>query len=415
MSLHVDFQPLPRWIDKGPAGSSTMPAHYYTSELIYQLERNHLFTQTWHLVGKSDDVAQPGDYFTTDLFGEPLLVVCGRDGVARAMINVCRHRASMVALGAGNKKAFSCPFHGWVYDLDGQLKRCAGMDGAADFNPSGIGLPPLRTETWGRWVFVALGDDTPPFEEWISTTAARAANYNLEGLVFRGGRHWNVDANWKAYNDANHEAYHVPFLHPSLFNTYPKNQFGVTNASKNWDGSAVTADNGSYTKMTTSFGGEICLPEVEHENVGSRPVALLGSVPEVREIAEPMPQLQPADHVRHYFTFMWPGLVQFHFMPDGVVVLQMRPESVNRTVVTMEFWLPPAASLEQELIQASLIVYGVQILDEDVAMISLTDRGMRSRHYNSGRFAPTPENLLYEYNVWYGKQMEPAFESAGIV
>ena len=415
LSRNTESTELRRWVDRGVENSDTMPGRYYTSELVYELECEYLFAKTWHIVGTVHQVAHVGDYFATEMLGEPLVVVRGNDDVVRCLSNVCRHRAAPVALGSGNKKLFNCPFHGWVYNLDGSGRSCAGMEGAQNFDPSQIQLPAFRTEVWGHWVFVALSDEAPPFTEWIATTDERAANYQVDELEYCGGRYWDVPANWKAYNDANHEAYHVPFLHPSLLYTYPQNQFGVLDQDVNWDGTAA-ADDGSYTRMTTSYGGEICVPEFDDPDDidGNRVVAKLGSALDFRRVMEPLNTLEGHDRINHYFTFNWPGLSQFHFNPDGIVLLLTTPRAVDRTVVSMEYWMRPARNLEERLMQAALIVYGVQILDEDVAMIHLTGRGVRSRTYTAGRFAPLPENLLYDYNSWYAIQMQEAFDKAGV-
>ena len=335
--------------------------------------------------------------------------------MVRCLSNVCRHRAAPVALGSGNKKLFNCPFHGWVYNLDGSGRSCAGMEGAQNFDPSQIQLPAFRTEVWGHWVFVALSDEAPPFTEWIATTDERAANYQVDELEYCGGRYWDVPANWKATT--------TPTTRLTMCRSCtracstPTRRTSSACSTRTSTGTAPPrADDGGYTRMTTSYGGEICVPEFDDPDDvdGNRVVAKLGSALDFRRVMEPLNTLEGHDRINHYFTFNWPGLSQFHFNPDGIVLLLTTPRAVDRTVVSMEYWMRPARNLEERLMQAALIVYGVQILDEDVAMIHLTGRGVRSRTYTAGRFAPVPENLLYDYNSWYATQMQEAFDKAGV-
>src|SRR5262245_35925621 len=134
-------RPVSRWEDRGVAGSGTLPNDWYTSPELFELEMRTLFRRVWTCVGRTEQVASPGDYFTAEVANEQVVVVRGRDGELRALSNVCLHRAGPVAIGSGQRKAFQCPYHGWMYELDGSLRRCQGMEGNQDFDPSSLHLP----------------------------------------------------------------------------------------------------------------------------------------------------------------------------------------------------------------------------------------------------------------------------------
>ena len=134
----------------------TLPSSLYTSPDVFAAEKEKIFSRTWQVVGHASQVANPGDYFTTELLGEPLLLVRGSDGVLRGFYNVCRHRAGPPAEGCGSRKLFRCGYHGWTYGLDGALLSATEIDGVEAFCPEEFALKAVRTEEWFNLVFVNL-------------------------------------------------------------------------------------------------------------------------------------------------------------------------------------------------------------------------------------------------------------------
>src|SRR5689334_4377266 len=134
----------------------TLPSAVYTDAAVFAAEKDRIFARTWQVVGHAHQVANPGDYFTTELMGEPLLVVRGNDGILRGFYNVCRHRAGPPAEGCGSRRVFRCGYHGWTYGLDGRLISTPEFEGVQDFDAGQFGLRPVRCEEWSGLVFVNL-------------------------------------------------------------------------------------------------------------------------------------------------------------------------------------------------------------------------------------------------------------------
>ena len=120
----------------------TLPSGLYTSSDVWRSEKEKIFSRTWQVVGHAHQVANPGDYFTTELIGEPLLFVRGSDGKLRGFYNVCRHRAGPPAEGCGSRKLFRCGYHGWTYGLDGALISATEIEGVEGFRPEEFALKP---------------------------------------------------------------------------------------------------------------------------------------------------------------------------------------------------------------------------------------------------------------------------------
>src|SRR5690606_36948310 len=96
--------------------------------------------------------------------GQPVIVVRDTDGELRAFLNVCRHRGAPLADGCGHARALGCPYHGWVFRLDGSLSRAAGMSGVAGFDPARSALFPVTVTTWARFVFVNPSGTAAPLD-----------------------------------------------------------------------------------------------------------------------------------------------------------------------------------------------------------------------------------------------------------
>ncbi len=137
--------------------ASTIPASWYTDSRIAELERRAVFGANWQCVARVEQVAQPGQYVAVQVAGEPVVVVRGTDAKLRAFFNVCRHHAAAVASApCGSVQLFRCPYHGWSYGLDGNLKGTPDFAGVCNFDRAENGLVPVAVENWEQFVFVSL-------------------------------------------------------------------------------------------------------------------------------------------------------------------------------------------------------------------------------------------------------------------
>jgi len=176
------------------------PVAAYTSEERLALEKRVLFREHPLLIGLSCRVAAPGDWLTDDDAGMPILVVRAADGTLRAFANVCRHRGARVVEGCGSgKRALSCPYHGWTYDLGGRLIDVPGEEGFPGLSREEHSLRPLAVAEQHGLVWVRLAPDLASFgfERW----------HHFETRTLR------PRINWKMAVDTFLEAYHLAALH----------------------------------------------------------------------------------------------------------------------------------------------------------------------------------------------------------
>ncbi len=150
------------------AEASTIPASWYVDVRIAELERETVFSKTWQVMGRVDQVAKPGQFVTATVAGEPIVAVRGNDGVLRAFYNVCRHHAAAVVTElCGQASILHCPYHGWNYGLDGSLKGMPEFEGVKNFERKENGLVPVKVETWEQFVFVNLDPQAASLPEFL--------------------------------------------------------------------------------------------------------------------------------------------------------------------------------------------------------------------------------------------------------
>jgi len=191
------------------------PTSDYTCPRQAAKERDVLFRRYPILFGLSSRVARPGDYLTDDHTGVPILIARGKDGVLRAFVNFCRHRGARVAQDADcAAKSFTCPYHGWVYGLDGKLvgrPNDAAFDGA---DKASHGLVPLPVfERHGMIWVVPSPDVKVDIDGHVGPLADELANYDFGGYHHYETRELQQATNWKLVVDTFLESYHVRHLH----------------------------------------------------------------------------------------------------------------------------------------------------------------------------------------------------------
>ena len=199
--------------DRPLSEAFAMPKSVYTSESFLARELEGIFRGDWVSVGRASSLAEPGDYLTYDLAGEPIMVVRDADGGLRAQSNVCRHRMSVLLEGRGNVSRITCPYHGWVYNLDGRLRGAPLMEGNTAFDRSKICLPQIRCEEWLGWIFVTLNPEAESPRSRLASLEAEIRDFGMENYRegFRETFVW--DTNWKVLAENFMESYHLPICH----------------------------------------------------------------------------------------------------------------------------------------------------------------------------------------------------------
>ena len=201
-------------IDAG--GIIRTPADTYTSEERFDMEWNTFFQDYPQIVGMSGDLPGPDTFLTTEDFGVPVLAVRDSNGKFKAYANVCAHRGVTVeANKRGEKTRFSCPFHGWTFNNDGELVGYPKKDQFGEIDKACYGLKELpATEKFGfLWVHPSR-EGTINFEQLLGEDLVKEfESWNFESLVFEHQEEYVTDMNWKLAIDTFGETYHFQVLH----------------------------------------------------------------------------------------------------------------------------------------------------------------------------------------------------------
>ncbi len=202
-----------------PFGQSRMlPRDAYTSEAVFAWEQRNFFEGGWMCLGRSDVIANPGDQRAENVGRGGVFLVRGKDGVARAFANACRHRGhELLACGQTvNRPIVLCPYHAWSYRLDGRLRKAPSFEDHDEFDPTGFGLTELPLKEWQGLLFVDASGGAGDFERHVAGLDEVLAPYELDRLVVGGSHEYVVTANWKVLSENYQECYHCPVIHPEL-------------------------------------------------------------------------------------------------------------------------------------------------------------------------------------------------------
>jgi len=210
-----------------------LPGWSYHSQALFELERDHLFLTHWQVAGHVNDIPAPGDWFAFDLLGERAVVMRGHDGQVRAFHNLCRHRGARVVDGRRGhcKGSVVCPFHGWVYNLDGTLRGAARPESFGGMDRRDFGLKPVEMEVFHGFVFLRLHPGPQAsVAEWLAPYDADFTAYRATGVLPTSGVDWQQDlpVNWKSVRDVDNEGYHVAMAHPALQDLYGRSYRDLT-------------------------------------------------------------------------------------------------------------------------------------------------------------------------------------------
>jgi choline monooxygenase len=343
--------PLERVIDSYDAGRPldeawTIPASWYVDPRVAHLERQTVFSSSWQMIGRSDQVAGPGQFVTAEIAGEPIVAVRGNDGVLRGFFNVCRHHAAAVETRLeGKTHLLRCPYHGWTYSLQGELKGTPDFQGVCGFEKSESGLVPVAVNEWEGFVFVRLSPEGPSLSEFMGPLIEQFRPMNLSGLHFVERRRYAFDCNWKVFVDNYLDGgYHVPHLHRGLDSVL------------------------DYANYQIENGERYCLQW--------SPVVAEGAEAQTGAV-------RTGDRALYYWIYPNFMVNWYEGLMDTNLVL---PLGVDKTEVVFDFYFADVSEASREKNLASIAV-GQRIQDEDTAICHSVQKGLTSRAYQAGRLS----------------------------
>lgn len=342
----------------------TLPARWYLDPAILTLERERIFHRTWQWVGSTALVQRSGDFFTCDLYGEPLVITRGQDGALRGFINVCLHRAGPVAVGKGNRKSLQCRYHGWTYALDGRLLNAPEFEGVRNWSPDAYCLRAVRVIEWGPFVFVNLDAQAPDLLDVLGDIPAEIARsgFDIDAMQPVERRDYYVDCNWKVYVDNYLEGYHIPIAHPGLFREIDYDQYRVD----------------TFRYYSSQYAP-------------IRPAPPSGQIP-----GRDRRYLRSDSEQQALYYWVFPNLM-LNFYPDNMQINIIVPLDTERTLTIFEWWFKQPGSGEGWESMQQSIAFSDEVQREDMEICNAVQRNLHSRAYNQGRFSVKRENGVHHF------------------
>lgn len=356
------------FIDPELAKAHTLPSSYYLDAEILEREKRAIFWKTWQVVGYREQVMKPGDYFTFDLTGEPLLIVRETNGRLRGFYNVCRHRAGPPAEGCGSRKVFRCGYHGWTYDLDGRLLNAPEMQGVCDFRPEDFSLCPVQVAEWGGLVFVNLDGQAESLASWLGELPHQTEKFGLERLRFFRQKDYVMECNWKVYIDNYMEGYHLPSVHPGL--------------NRELDYSAY----------------EVTL--YDHYSLQTSPIRS----PENEDTAIRRYKRRDGDMAAEYY-WIYPNWM-LNCYPDNMSLNIVLPIG-HQKCVAMFLWFFEESRLNTDIPETTYN-FSDEIQSEDGHICEVVQKNLRSQSYDRGRYSVKQEKSLHHFHRMYLQSMAGA-------
>jgi len=328
------------------AEASTIPAPWYVDERIAELERQTVFSQTWQVMGRIDQVEKPGQFVTATVAGEPVVAVRGNDGVLRAFYNVCRHHAAAVVTEpCGQASILHCPYHGWNYGLDGSLKGMPEFEGVKNFDRKSNGLIPVKVDTWEQFVFVNLDPKAAPLSAFLGGLVQRAAPLGLSKLKYFATKVYDIHCNWKVFVDNFLDGgYHVPHLHKGLNSVLDYKQYTIENEDR-------------YSLQSS--------PLVFPDEAAAAASTRKGD--------------------RAWYFWLYPNFMfncYVGYMDTNLVI----PIGVDHCRVVFDFSFGDVSEARREFNERS-VATGSGVQDEDMDICEAVQRGLKSRAYGAGRLS----------------------------
>ena len=191
----------------------SLDQRFYKDESIFDLEKNHIFYDSWIFIGHESQIPNKGDYFVYKLLEEEIIVLRNKENEVKAFFNVCRHRGSRICLEeSGNTSRFSCPYHSWTYNLDGKLLAAKSLREGID--KSTLGLHRCNIASVSGMLLINLSDNPQSLANLQSDLKEPFEMFGFEDLKVAAHKNYPIASNWKLAVENYQECYHCAPAHP---------------------------------------------------------------------------------------------------------------------------------------------------------------------------------------------------------
>ena len=333
------------------SASLSLKAEAYTDPAWHQVDLQEIIAKTWQWVCHVEKLPDPGSYVTIEIAGQPIAIVRDREGALRAFYNVCKHRAHELLSGEGNITRIMCPYHAWVYKLDGQLVRAPHTETLEDFQPKDICLDEVQVEEFCGFVYVNLDRSAPPLRDLSGDLETEIRHWapDIEELTFAHRLTYDIKSNWKNVVDNFLECYHCPTAHKDFCTLVDMDTYKVTT-------------HGIYSSHMADAG----------------------------QSANSAYDVSNATVKTHAVWWLWPNTCIMRYPGrSSMIILNIIPAGPDRTLETYDFFLEEKTPNEAEIESIRYLDEVLQV--EDIAICESVQKGMMTPAFTQGRIVNDPD------------------------
>ncbi len=386
-----------------------LAAYFYQSNRVYQHELERLIFNSWICAGHVSQIPKAGDYFLFDIDSESIIIARDAQQQVHALLNNCRHRGSRVCTEpSGHRKSLVCPYHGWVYELDGRLKSARQMDMLSQFDQQSFGLKKAQLEIHHGLIFINCDPSAPSLASDVAAIQTPLAAHELDNCKVAAVRNYSVDANWKLAVENYLECYHCATAHRSYAKMHTIKDLEVNVAEEQAKLEArCEARTGVpgiaqlhykvYCHSNHPGGGTEC------SRYALYPGFVTGSK-DGQALAPLLGKLKDYDGGLADFQF---GPLSFLIVyPDHGVLYRFVPRGQNLTDMTL-WWLVRGEAEEGKDYELGKLTWlWEKTTQEDKTIITHNSEGVNSRFYQPGPYHPEFEYACLDFVAWYLNQMQ---------
>lgn len=385
---------------------------FYMDEAVFEEDLRSVFHTNWLFAGHSCDVREPGDFFTFDIGEESLLILRDKSGDVRAHFNVCRHRGSRIATEpCGHAKALVCPYHQWVYALDGSLVNARLM--GDDFDKEKYQLRSAEVREVAGLIFVCLAPDetTPDFDHFYAAIEPQLGPHGLEKAKIVARHHYDVRANWKTLIENNRECYHCRVSHPEFcMSNYDLGLPGDARSDAGYD-SLLESEYASWQGLGLS-PREVSFPNGHPYRVARLPLkeSFVTESLDGERVAPLMGDL-PDENVGSLRIIALPNFWA-HANCDYAMTTRVRPVSAGITRVEVSFLVHEDAVEGEDYEPEKVAHVWKATSEQDWELCENNYAGIKSLAYEPGPFSEITESSVESFLRWYLDQLAGESDSA---
>ena len=360
-----------------------LPADAYFDPRQYERELQRIWYRNWVYVGRCSDVARARAFRTFELGDQRILLVRDDQGVLQGFHNTCRHRGAALrreSEGFLRTGTIICPYHAWVYNLQGDLLRTSSKAHASGFDVADYPLYKISVKEWNGFIFVALTDNPPPFEKIFDLPLNRLDAWPLKELVVGHVLLQTIQSNWKIFWENYNECLHCPGVHPQLSQLVPIYGRGLLEERDDPPWRAHAADN------DPKFKGGL--------RSGAATWSGNGKITGV-----PFPGLAEADRrAGHLYMTSLPSVFLVGHA-DYVRVVRLLPLGPERTELRVEYLFSPQTLADPGFDLGNVVDFTNRVMTEDAQVCELNQQGLRAGPHARGVVMPE-EYVVRQFHDW---------------